>query len=696
MRQEAVTVLKLDATQHDAAAARAAAAIGRVGVAGQNTAKQTAAAMRSLPAQFTDVATQLAGGQNPLLILLQQGGQIRDQFGSIGAAAKGIASFLSPVALGFAAAATGAGSLALAYKQASAEQDALLRGLVLSGNAAGTTRDELNELARAQDNVAGTRALAASTLGALASSGAVAAEQLSMATSAAIALQRAGGPAVEDTAKKFIQLGAAPLQTLVQLNQAENFLTRSIYDQVRALTERGEIAQAANVAQQAYATALSERARTLEAELGSIQRAWRGITDFAAEAWDAMLGIGRPQTLQQQLSAAVQQLAEAGEPRRGGNNLQADARRAAIRQRIEDLRLEIYLQGEQAAAEQSRAQREAKYFKDQSTTSRRARTGDPIADAEQAVQDRIERWWFANQQALDRLDIEQLRDPLGEFLTERVLPADQQRNEQRLDQTQQFLRDLVDANARANLELIADDEQRALAQVALERQMLQRRIDALQASPQDRAYAQEQADIQAATQFQAVQLRFAKDTALVTREETRDALAAAFRDSKNPLAAFGDALGNIIFQRVSASLADALVNAFIGTAADGVVGGVFGSLFGGLFNAKGNAFGPSGLVPFAMGGVVDRPTMFTYGGGKRGVMGEAGEEAILPLRRGRNGALGVQAQVAGGGGPVVNLYQTNHIGQGVSRSEVALALVQSKEAAKSELLELLQRNRRLD
>ncbi len=39
--------------------------------------------MRTLPAQFTDIATQLAGGQNPWLILLQQGGQVKDAFGGM-------------------------------------------------------------------------------------------------------------------------------------------------------------------------------------------------------------------------------------------------------------------------------------------------------------------------------------------------------------------------------------------------------------------------------------------------------------------------------------------------------------------------------------------------------------------------------------------------------------------------------------
>ncbi|MBV1814529.1 phage tail tape measure protein [Pseudomonas viridiflava] len=45
---------------------------------------QTQAALRQLPAQFSDIFTSLAGGQNPLLVLIQQGGQIKDSFGGIG------------------------------------------------------------------------------------------------------------------------------------------------------------------------------------------------------------------------------------------------------------------------------------------------------------------------------------------------------------------------------------------------------------------------------------------------------------------------------------------------------------------------------------------------------------------------------------------------------------------------------------
>lgn len=66
-------------------------------------------------------------------------------------------------------------------------------------------------------------------------------------------------------------------------------------------------------------------------------------------------------------------------------------------------------------------------------------------------------------------------------------------------------------------------------------------------------------------------------------------------------------------------------------------------------NALGNAYSANGIVPFAMGGIVNSPTLFKFANGgslQNGLMGEAGPEAILPLQRGANGKLGV----AGGGG----------------------------------------------
>jgi lambda family phage tail tape measure protein len=106
----------------------------------------------------------------------------------------------------------------------------------------------------------------------------------------------------------------------------------------------------------------------------------------------------------------------------------------------------------------------------------------------------------------------------------------------------------------------------------------------------------------------------------------------------------------------------------LGTGASGGgidFGGILGragSALGGFFGfANGGAFGPGGVQAFASGGVVSRPTLFPFASGgtlRTGLMGEAGPEAIMPLRRGRDGKLGV----AGGGAPinvVINAQDVN-------------------------------------
>jgi hypothetical protein len=67
--------------------------------------------------------------------------------------------------------------------------------------------------------------------------------------------------------------------------------------------------------------------------------------------------------------------------------------------------------------------------------------------------------------------------------------------------------------------------------------------------------------------------------------------------------------------------------------------------------ANGNAFSNGNVVPYADGGVVGGPTYFPMNDGRTGLMGEAGPEAIMPLKRGKNGKLGVQAD--GGSGDVI-------------------------------------------
>lgn len=84
-----------------------------------------------------------------------------------------------------------------------------------------------------------------------------------------------------------------------------------------------------------------------------------------------------------------------------------------------------------------------------------------------------------------------------------------------------------------------------------------------------------------------------------------------------------------------------------------LAGSMFSGLVGGLANLLPFARGgvPGHVAPFAAGGIVSTPSYFPTGRGL-GVMGEAGTEAILPLRRGADGRLGV---AAGGGAAGVSI-----------------------------------------
>jgi lambda family phage tail tape measure protein len=88
-------------------------------------------------------------------------------------------------------------------------------------------------------------------------------------------------------------------------------------------------------------------------------------------------------------------------------------------------------------------------------------------------------------------------------------------------------------------------------------------------------------------------------------------------------------------------------------------GGILSALAGGggvKAQEYGNAFHAGRVIPFANGGVVSGPTMFPMRGNQTGLMGEAGPEAIMPLKRGRDGKLGVQAE--GGGGQSIVIHQS--------------------------------------
>lgn len=583
-RNEAVTVIRLDVGQVPAGQAQVEKAFTSMARTGEASAGQIKAAMRSLPAQFTDVATSLAGGQNPLLVLLQQGGQVRDQFGSLGAALRGIGSFITPTTLGVGAVAALGAVLIEAGRDAGRLRDAL----ALTNNAAGLTADRLDEISRSvatNGNV--TKGAARDIITTLAQQGTVSAKVLDSSALAVARVAEVSGKTREEVARDFAGMSKGVADWAAQHNRAWNFITADQYKYIKSLEDQGRAEEAAIYVNKQIIGQMEAQRQSL----GLLENAWKSLKEKASEAWQAMLNVGRPDTLGEQLKAAGDELARieqrlqdvrSSPVRTAGTGLM-ERERDELRERIRNLqemqRLEqrtAEARSASAVAEQRKIDelRNAKPAKVDKNDWSAGRVVDPFGDfirSERGATDEVN---SALRQRIDR-SLEEARRASAKAEQDA-----QQAEAKRLAGQADLLQSLVDANAKANVEMIADDEQRAIAQIELDRRMMQRRIDAVtEAGSAARAAAEQLADDQAAKSRDIAAAKFVRDTSKETREQVRDALAMAFQDTKDPLRAFGDALGNIVFQRVSTSLADALVTAAIGSGKPGGDKGFIGDLF---------------------------------------------------------------------------------------------------------------------
>ena len=291
------------------------------------SAGQTRAALQQLPAQITDVVTSLQGGQAPLTVLIQQGGQMADAFGGIQPALQNVGQHLLRFVTPLNVVAVGVGLVALAYKSGAKEADAYARAITHSGNAIGATSDQMSEAARRVAEVAGSQSDAAEALVGLAGASQVSSENMGRFALVAVEGQRVLGRSIADTVSEFDALGSAPLATLESLNDKYHFLTAEVYAQVKALQDQGRAAEAATAAQTAYADGMEkQRYKVLDA-LSDWERGWLRIKKWTSEAVDAIPGIGREATdfekinsllaQREALETRVQRLREAGQRREG-------------------------------------------------------------------------------------------------------------------------------------------------------------------------------------------------------------------------------------------------------------------------------------------------------------------------------------------------------------------------------------------
>lgn len=359
-----------------------------------NTAKQTAAALRGVPAQFTDIAVSLQGGQAPLTVLLQQGGQLKDMFGGIAPAAKALGGYVLGLVNPFTLAAAAVAALGLAYYKGSEEADAYNEALILSGNVAGTSASQLSDMARQVSATVGTTGAAAEVLSKLAGNGKIASESFGQITEAALQMEKATGRAIDETIAEFAKIAKDPVAAAKELNDQYHFLTASVYSQIVALKEQGDTVGAAKLLTDTYASTIATRAGQITQNLGLIERGWNYIRDAAKEALDVPLSIGREKGLADQLADERARLADL--EKKSGNGIVASS--AAVKKEREDLQASIRLKEVYIEIEK----RQNKYLGD------RQKIQDKGIEAEQELE-RIRVASYSNKQKRDKEEEAYLR-----------------------------------------------------------------------------------------------------------------------------------------------------------------------------------------------------------------------------------------------------------------------------------------------
>lgn len=268
-------------SRQEAAARRAGISVG-----------QYSAAMRTLPAQFTDIATQLAGGQSPFLILLQQGGQIKDQFGSVQGALSGVgeyirsmAGMINPTTIALGGLIGTIGLLAAAAYNSSEQFDQVARSVIMMGGAGFASMQQLNEAA---EEVAGKTNTSISstvdTLVTLNDTGKYTASQMKQIATTITLMGKAGND-TKTAMADFGKIVSDPVKGLASLNEQYGFVDEAMIKHIIQLRKQKGEQAAVTEAINLFAGVMEKRAEETNNATDNIGRTWESLKKSASDTF---------------------------------------------------------------------------------------------------------------------------------------------------------------------------------------------------------------------------------------------------------------------------------------------------------------------------------------------------------------------------------------------------------------------------
>ncbi|EFO8356660.1 phage tail tape measure protein [Salmonella enterica] len=211
---------------------------------------------------------------------------------------------------GVAAAVYGLGK---AWREGQKESEEFNKQLILTGNYAGKTTGQLNEMAKSLAGNGVTQHDAAGVLAQVVGSGSFTGPAVDMVSRTAARMQEAVGQSVDETIRQFKRLQDDPVNAAKELDKTLHFLTATQLEQIRVLGEQGRTADAAKIAMSAYSEEMNKRMTDVHDNLGWVERAWNSLGDAAKWAWDRMLDIGREDTLDEKIKKLQEKIKNGGQ-----------------------------------------------------------------------------------------------------------------------------------------------------------------------------------------------------------------------------------------------------------------------------------------------------------------------------------------------------------------------------------------------
>jgi lambda family phage tail tape measure protein len=251
------------------------------------SAKQTAAALRGVPAQFTDIATSLQGGQAPLTVFLQQGGQLKDMFGGVGPAAKALGGYVAGLITPFTLAGAAVAGFTLAAYKGYEQSEQYRKALTLTGDAAGKTADDLIAMSNA---IAGGRNFeeAGQAVLALAGNGRLTGEAFTEVARAATEISVATGKSAADIADQLSSTKGSVTELAAEYSDKYGVITLAVFEQVRALEQQGDRMGAIKVLAGEVADEMGARNREMVESTRGLAKAWDDVKTSVSGVWNEL------------------------------------------------------------------------------------------------------------------------------------------------------------------------------------------------------------------------------------------------------------------------------------------------------------------------------------------------------------------------------------------------------------------------